>query len=58
MDFATLFDFDACPCRVDVISVQTDVVSREAFAAPNVAFDFAETFAHLDIVQKSVIFDL
>ena len=34
------------------------MVSREAFAAPNMAFDFAETFAHLDIVQKSVIFDL
>ena len=34
------------------------MVSREAFAAPNVAFDFAEAFAHLDIVQKSVIFDL
>ena len=34
------------------------MIPRKAFASPDVALDFAEAFAHLDIVQKTVIFDL
>ena len=41
-----------------MIPVYPDVVSRKAFASPNVAFDFAEAFAHLNDIQKTVIFDL
>ena len=58
MHFAALFDFDACASWVDVIPVYPDVVSREAFASPNVAFDFARAFAHLNDIQKTVIFYL
>ena len=58
MHLAALLDFDPCASWVDVIPVYPDVVSREAFASPNVAFDFAEASAHLYVVQKSVEFDL
>ena len=58
MNFAALFDFDACPSRVDVVPVYPDVIPRKALASPDVAFDFASSFAHLDIVQKSVEFNL
>ena len=58
MHFAAVFNFDPCPGRVDMVPVYSDVVPRESFTTPNVAFLFAKAFPHLNDIQKTVVFDL